>query len=114
MWVDEEAKVFRINLFGFYSIEDAEQFFIDYQRHTASLNKAEYNIVIDCIHLSTFQPDVLPYLEEAYRAYADFKGVHFINPLTPVGQIQLKRIAREVNLLEQFHFVKSFDDLQLI
>lgn len=113
MWVDMKGKVFHIDLFGFYGVEDAEQFFVDYEKHTTPLKKEEYNIVINCKNLSTFKTDILPYLRDAYKAYAEFKAVHFINSPTPVGQMQLKRVAREVNLLEQFNFVDDETQLHL-
>ncbi|SES97448.1 hypothetical protein [Paenibacillus sp. NFR01] len=113
MWLDNENKVFHIDLYGFYGVDDAEQFFVDYEKYTTPLNQKDYNIVINCINLSTFKTDILPYLKEAYKAYAEFKSVHFINPTNSIGQMQLKRIAREVNLLEQFQFVNAESELAL-
>ncbi|MDT3429146.1 hypothetical protein J2Z22_004746 [Paenibacillus forsythiae] len=107
MWVDPKTKVFHIDLFGFYGVAEAEKFFSDYSKHATPLNKDEYSIVIDCQGLSTFKPDILPYLRDAYKAYAEFKSVSFINPANPVGQMQLKRVAREVNLQDKFKFVSN-------
>lgn len=113
MWMDFEGKVFHIDLYGFYGVDDAEQFFVDYEKHTSQINKKDYHIVINCQNLSTFRPDILPYLKEAYKGYAEFKAVHFVNPPTPTGKMQLKRIAKEVNLHEQFIFVDSSEELRL-
>jgi len=111
MWVDSEKKVFHIGLFGFYGVEDAERFFVDYEKYTLPLDKKEYRIVINCLELSTFKPDILPYLQDAYKAYAAFKEVHFVNSPNVVGKSQLKRIAREVDLLDQFNFVDDVSQL---
>ncbi|QWU13818.1 hypothetical protein SAMN04487895_10152 [Paenibacillus sophorae] len=113
MWVDPKAKVFHIDLFGFYGVDEAEKFFVDYEKNATTLNKDEYSIVIDCQGLSTFKPDILPYLRDAYKAYAEFKSVSFINPQNPVGQMQLKRVARETNMRDKFQFVDDPGKLQL-
>lgn len=113
MRVDHAKKVFQIDLFGFYGVAEAEQFFVDYERLTAPLSKQDYNIVINCKELSTFKTDILPYLKDAYKAYAEFKTVHFINPQNITGQMQLKRVAKEVNLLETFKFVNDANEVKL-
>lgn len=113
MWVDHQAKVFHIDLFGFYGVDTAELFFVDYEKYTNPLDKSDYTIVINCENLSTFKTDILPYLRDAYKAYAEFKEVYFINPTNTLGQMQLKRIAREVNLLERFNFLDDKSELKL-
>lgn len=113
MWVDHQKKVFHIDLFGFYGVDTAELFFVDYEKYSSPLNKEDYIIVINCVNLSTFKTDILPYLQDAYKAYAEFKDVYFINPTNPVGQMQLKRVAREVKLLEQFNFLNDASELKL-
>lgn len=113
MWVDHPTKVFHIDLYGFYGVDTAELFFVDYEKYSSPLNKTDYSIVINCENLSTFKADILPYLRDAYKAYAEFKEVYFINPGNTVGKVQLKRVAREVDLLERFHFLDDKSELNL-
>lgn len=113
MKTDKARKVFEIDLFGFYGVDDAEEFFSDYEKHTSKIPVKDFNIVINCKELSTFKPDILPYLKEAYKAYAKFKTVSFINPPSMTGKSQLKRIATEVGLLDEFNFIDSEKDLKL-
>ena len=105
MLIKNSEKTFLITLHGFFGIEEAEKFFVDYTNHTSKINCNDYSIVIVCRELAVFKPEILPYLKEAYKLYKNFKTIIFINPPKITPKSQIRRIASEENL--QAHFVNT-------
>lgn len=105
-------KQFIIRLAGQYGLDHAEDFFKQYEKNVSRINPADYHIIIDCSNLNVFKPEILPYLEEAYKAYNAFKRITFINSPNRISLAQIQRIAKKIGLINRFEFVESEAEAQ--
>jgi hypothetical protein len=101
--VNQDKKIYRINLEGFAEAETTTKAVDGLIEKLNGFPVADWSIVIDCQNLSTFKPDILPILARCYKdIYEKFGKAVLINPKKAVGRSQLQRIARETNFTGSF------------
>lgn len=104
MKTDTVKKRFIVELKGFFQLEKAEQFVKDYNLALAQFNPAEYSFLTDCRLLAVFKPEILPILTQCYALYTSsgFNKIVIVEPESISAKSQIKRIAKQCNLIAIF------------
>lgn len=100
MQVDNNKKIFSIEVGGFFKEDEGDKFIQDYTNHTTSFIPSEYSLLIVGKDLSTSKQEMLPILEQVLTLYKQtgFKKYYGILPESPTSKMQLARVIDKIGI----------------
>lgn len=112
--VDRVKKVVKVVFKGMLECSDGDEFFGVYAKATSGVPKKDYNILVNCREMGIFKPELLPYMKQGYLEYDNYRHIHIIESDKAVVNMQFKRIAKELNLLDRISIVKDEKDVKFV
>lgn len=111
--VDNLRNYFIIKVWGFFTMDDANDFIQSYQEIVKSFNPSDYILVVDGRDLKTSSPDVAAMLQKVMQMYIQtpFKKRYSIELNSALTKMQLQRLGQDI-IFKYFTFVNSESEIQ--
>jgi len=107
---DDSKKKVRVDLNGFFGLEDIEQFLKDYESLKKSIDVKNTTLILNGKDLKAFPREAEGNLAELYKDYSTFKKV-YITTAQAVTKMQVQRVLKTNNLESHFEFVADAESI---